>query len=75
VFHQKDGAGYRFFADQIIELDPLNPQISARLATALSRWSRYDEARQVLMKAELRRIAAQNLSKDLFEVINKSLQN
>jgi len=75
VFHQKDGAGYRFFADQIIELDPLNPQISARLATALSRWSRYDEARQVLMKAELKRIAAEDLSKDLFEVINKSLQN
>ncbi len=75
IFHQKDGEGYRFFADQIIELDRFNPQISARLATALSRWSRYDEARQLLMKVQLKRIAAEDLSKDLFEVINKSLQN
>ncbi|MEH6471878.1 MAG: DUF3458 domain-containing protein, partial [Halopseudomonas sp.] len=72
-FHQLDGHGYRFLADQIIELDQLNPQIASRLLTPLTRWKRYDSARQALMKAELERIMAGELSKDSFEVVSKSL--
>jgi aminopeptidase N len=73
-FHARSGAGYRFVADRILELDPLNPQIAARLARAFVRWRRYDEPRQSLMKAELQRVAARaGLSKDVFEVVSKSL--
>src|SRR5690606_40617220 len=30
-FHRKDGAGYRFLADRVIELNLMNPQIASRL--------------------------------------------
>jgi aminopeptidase N len=73
-FHQKDGAGYRFLADTILQLDKLNPQIAARLMTPLTRWKKYDQNRQAKLKAELERIRqADKLSKDVREVVEKSL--
>lgn len=73
-FHQADGAGYRFLADRIIELDRLNPQIAARLVTPLSRWRKFAEDRQQLMQQELARVlATEQLSPDVYEVVSKSL--
>ncbi len=73
-FHRADGEGYRFLADQIIRLDAMNPQIASRLLTPLTRWKKYDQQRQQLMKTELERILASGeLSKDSFEVVSKSL--
>ena len=73
-FHAPDGSGYRFLADLIIELNALNPQIAARQLTPLTRWRKFDSARQALMKAELERIKASgSLSSDVFEVVSKSL--
>jgi aminopeptidase N len=73
-FHQMDGSGYVFLADRIIELNALNPQIASRLVTPLTRWKRYSEARQALMKAQLQRIMdSGNLSRDVYEVVSKSL--
>ncbi|MFH7319824.1 aminopeptidase N [Desulfurivibrio sp. D14AmB] len=74
AFHAADGSGYRFLADQILVLDPKNPQVAARLATRLSRWRRYAEPRRGLMRGELARLAAASqLSRDLREVVGKSL--
>ncbi len=73
-FHAADGGGYRFLADRILELDPLNPQVAARMAGAFGRWRRFDEGRQRLMRAELERIlGAPGLSRDLHEVVSKTL--
>ncbi|MCG4453597.1 aminopeptidase N [Pseudomonas sp. MMS21-TM103] len=73
-FHQVDGSGYRFLADQVITLNALNPQIAARLLGPLTRWGKYDDTRQALMKAELERILVSGeLSSDVFEVVSKSL--
>ena len=73
-FHADDGSGYRFLAEQVLILDPLNPQVAARMVTTLSRWRRYDERRQGLMRKELERIiGAPALSKDVYEVVSKSL--
>jgi aminopeptidase N len=73
-FHRADGAGYRFLADIVIALDPINPQTSAKLLPPLGRWRRFDEGRASLMKAELARIlAVPDLSKDVFEQASKSL--
>ena len=73
-FHADAGAGYRFLADQIILLNTQNPQIASRLLTPLTKWKKYSPERQALMKAELERIIAEpNLSKDVFEVVSKSL--
>ena len=73
-FHAGAGAGYQFLADQIIVLNAQNPQIASRLLTPLTKWKKYNAERQVLMKAQLERIMAEpNLSKDVFEVVSKSL--
>ncbi|EGV52280.1 aminopeptidase N [endosymbiont of Riftia pachyptila (vent Ph05)] len=74
-FHRADGAGYRFLADRVLELDPLNPQVAARLLRLMSRWRRYDGARQALMKGQFERVLQQpGLSRDLFEIAEKSLE-
>ena len=73
-FHADDGAGYRFLAERIIELDPLNPQIASRLLYPMTRWRRYDEGRQALMCGQLERILeVEGLSNDVYEVVSKSL--
>ena len=73
-FHAADGQGYRFLADQVIELDRINPQMAARLVSSLSRWKRYDSSRQALMQYELKRIAERpKLSRDVYEIVSKSL--
>lgn len=74
-FHARDGGGYRFAANRIIELDALNPQIASRLSKAFARWRRYDDERQALMKAQIDRIAAvSGLSSDVYEVVSNSLK-
>ncbi|BFM16151.1 aminopeptidase N [Maricurvus nonylphenolicus] len=74
-FHHADGAGYEFLADQIITLNELNPQIAARQLTPLTKWRKYDESRQALMCKALERILAEPaLSKDVYEVVSKSLK-
>ena len=74
AFHQAGGAGYRFLAEQVLALDPRNPQIAARLAARFSRWRRYDQERQDLMRRELAKIlASPGLSRDVYEVASKSL--
>ena len=73
-FHAADGAGYRFLTDQLLRLIPLNPQVSARLLTPLTRWRRFDGVRQSLMRAELERVkAVPKLPRDVYEVVEKSL--
>ena len=74
-FHAADGSGYGFHADRVIELDGLNPQIAARMASAFNRWKRYDEGRKELMMAELQRIASvPGLSGDVSEIVNNALR-
>jgi len=73
-FHAQDGSGYQFLADRILQIDPVNPQIAARLATQLGRWRGYENNLASLMQKELKRIlATDNLSPDLFEIATKSL--
>lgn len=73
-FHDKSGAGYVFLADEVLKLDRINPQITARLVQSMTHWRQHDEARQQLMCEQLRRIMnAPNLSKDVFEIVSKSL--
>ena len=74
VFHQIDGEGYRFFADQIIHLDKINPQVTARMVSAFNRYKRYDPARRELMQIQLQRIhEVQGLSRDVYEIVSRTL--
>lgn len=73
-FHREDGAGYDFLANQVLKLDKLNPQISARLLSPLTRWKRYPEQRANVMCAALERIIeTPDLSKDSYEIVSKAL--
>jgi aminopeptidase N len=73
-FHDRSGAGYEFLADHVIAIDTANPQIASRLVSAFTLWRRYDEKRKALMRAQLERILkTPNLSKDVHEVVSKSL--
>ncbi len=73
-FHDASGGGYRFLADTIIALDPMNPQVAARMVAPLGQWRRVDAARQALMQAELQRILdVPNLTSNTFEMASKSL--
>ena len=72
-FHRIDGAGYRMLEELVLQLDGTNPQLAARMAGAFTRWRRFEPERRRLMKTSLERLAARQLSTDLFEVVDKSL--
>ena len=73
-FHRKDGLGYQFLAEQVIQLDQLNPQVAARIVAPFTHWQRYDESRKQMMRSALKRIlASSGLSKDVYEIVSKSL--
>ena len=74
-FHSPDGEGYAFLAEQVLQLDVINPQIAARMAAPLSQWRRYDAKRQKLMLLQLEGLMQQPaLSDDLKELVEKSLR-
>jgi len=73
-FHDASGEGYRLLGEVVRALDPMNPQVAARLAGAFESWRRYDGRRQQKMRTELEAILAQKgLSPNLFEVASKIL--
>ncbi|MFV1497171.1 aminopeptidase N [Phaeobacter sp. JH20_02] len=74
-FHHDSGAGYSLLAQNLIALDPLNPQTTARMCAAFQTWTRYDSARQALVRAELERIlATDGLSRDTHEMVSRILK-
>jgi aminopeptidase N len=75
-FHQVDGSGYAFWAESVLALDPINPQVAARLARGLDRWRQFAPIYQEQMLSALRQVAAcETLSADVKEVVSKALGN
>ena len=73
-FHDKTGKGYAFVTDKILELDRINHQISARLATCFNQWKKYDPARRTLMKKSLEKLMSDlSLSKNVREIVSRAL--
>ncbi len=73
-FHRRDGAGYRVLADFVLRIDPDNPQLAARLVSALNNYRQLEKGRQQIARAELERIAGRAaLSKDVKEIIQRAL--
>ena len=74
-FHDVGGFGYELLGRYIETLDALNPQIASRLCVPLTRWKRFNETRQSLMKTQLQRlISLPGLSSDVTELVEKSLK-
>ncbi|CAJ5684934.1 aminopeptidase N [Burkholderia pseudomallei] len=72
-FHAADGSGYAFWADQVLALDALNPQVAARLARALELWRRFTPSLREKMRDALERVAANAQSRDVREIVEKAL--
>ncbi|WP_430250273.1 aminopeptidase N [Neorhizobium sp. DAR64860/K0K1] len=74
-FNRRDGEGYRFLAGQILEIDPKNPQLAARILTSMRSWrslepTRADQARDALMTIE----RSPSLSTDVRDIVERMLK-
>lgn len=73
-FNRPDGGGYQLLADQVLELDGKNPQVAARLLTAMRSWRSLEPIRRDAAKVALEKIAAQdNLSADVSDIVERTL--
>jgi len=74
-FHRPDGSGYRLLAERLTQLDALNPQIAARMATAFNGWQRLEPGRRALARAAIESVAAKaDLSRNLDEIVQSMLR-
>ena len=74
AFHALDGGGYDFFVEQILAIDPKNPQLSARLVGVLESWRKLEPTRRALAQDALKRIAGhKGLSTNLYEMAERLL--
>ena len=74
AFHRSDAAGYVFWADRVLEIDPINPQLAARIARAMDRWTQLAEPYRSAAQEALGRVAARSeLSNDVREIVTRAL--
>jgi aminopeptidase N len=74
AFHRSDAAGYVLWAEKLLELDAINPQLAARLARVMDRWSVLAEPYRGAAHEAISRVAAKpDLSDDVREVIDRAL--
>ncbi len=74
AFNRPDGAGYAFFVSSVLEIDRRNPQLAARLATALRSWRSLEPVRQGKAREALLSMSrTENLSADLRDIVERTL--
>jgi aminopeptidase N len=74
AFHRPDAAGYVFWADRVLELDAMNPQLASRIARVMDRWSRLAEPYRGAAREAVARVAAKtDLSSDVREIVARAL--
>jgi aminopeptidase N len=74
AFHRTDAAGYVLWADRLLELDALNPELAARFARMMDRWRSLAEPWRSAAREAIARVAARaDLSKDVREVVSRAL--
>jgi aminopeptidase N len=73
-FNAKDGSGYALLTDIVLELDPKNPQVAARLLSAFKSWRMLEKERRAQAEVALHKVAAvQTLSPDVKDIVQRSL--
>jgi len=74
AFHRTDAAGYVFWAERVMEIDAMNPQLAARLARVMDRWRKLAEPYRSAAREAIQRVAAKpDLSNDVREVVTRAL--
>jgi aminopeptidase N len=75
AFHRRDAGGYVFWSEQVLALDAANPQMAARAARALDRWSLLAEPYRGAAREAIARVASRaELSPDVREIVTHALQ-
>ena len=75
-FHRRDADSYQLWVEAVLALDRINPTVAARIARALDRWRRFAPDHQQAMREALEYVAAaEHLSRDVREIVTKSLEN
>jgi aminopeptidase N len=73
-FNRADGQGYDFVAETILALDPKNPQVASRMATAFRSWRTMEAGRRAKAEAALKRIrSTATLSRDVSDIVERAL--
>jgi aminopeptidase N len=74
AFHRADAAGYVFWAERVLELDAINPQLASRIARSMDRWSKLVEPYRSGAREAIARVAARSgLSDDVREIVDRAL--
>jgi aminopeptidase N len=74
-FHAKDGLGYKFVAQKILEIDAINAQMGSALCNAFKLYEKMNPHNKALMKIELQKVIAhEGLSKNSYEIVSKILK-
>ncbi|OWQ87600.1 aminopeptidase N [Roseateles aquatilis] len=74
AFHRADAAGYVFWAEQVLALDAINPQVAGRLARVMDRWTALAEPYRGAAREAIVRVAAKpDLSNDVREIVERAL--
>ncbi len=74
AFHRADAAGYVLWAEQVLAIDAINPQLASRLARVMDRWASLAQPYRSAALEAIRRVAARpELSSDTREIIERAL--
>ena len=71
LFHHASGAGYRFMAEEILDMETRNPQVAARLLGMFEFWPKVDAARQVILEDVLEHVRREASSDNLREIAGR----
>ncbi len=75
AFNRADGAGQRLVAEVLLDLDRLNPQVSARIATTFRSWKTLEPRRRETAREALTWLAGRpGLSTDLADIVERTLR-
>ena len=66
--------GYDFWAEQVLALDQINPEVASRLSRAFDNWARHEPTARAGMQAALKRVLEHpGLSRNVHEIVSKAL--
>lgn len=73
-FARADGAGFRFVADFVAEVDKINPQVAARVLTGFRIWPMLDQSRRDAAKVALGGLQTKgSLSRNTADILARML--
>lgn len=74
AFHDPNQDTYLFMADQLLEVDRINPYVAARVAGCFDVWTRLTPPQMKKAHEQLERLMSAGLSKNTHEIISKNLE-